>query len=147
MKTIALYGKSNCGKTSALKAVYKKIKEDNAKEIYFKDYEQGDITAVFKYKGKYIGFTTYGDNDITLKEPLEQICGYDCDICIAASRTSGSSVEEIRKIESDNLIWLKKADLGYIGDICPTTEEYDAVNEIQARMIFEQIQKLLSSDN
>ncbi len=83
MKVIGLFGKSNSGKTSALKFLMIKILEQEGIEVLYTSYRYksitpenlikkirerwgkeriGDLTIAVRYKNKIIGVTSYGDS-------------------------------------------------------------------------------------
>lgn len=83
MKVIGLIGKSNSGKTSALKYLMIKILEQEGIEVLYTSYRYksitpenlikkirerwgkeriGDLTIAVRYKNKIIGVTSYGDS-------------------------------------------------------------------------------------
>ncbi|MDG2914866.1 ATP-binding protein [Bisgaard Taxon 10/6] len=119
---IALYGKSNSGKTTALKAFISHLKDIS--ELQFLGYdddfsnENADVVALFTYKKIKIGISTGGDTASVINKRVEQclIKKHKCNIVFTASRTKGNTrykLEEIEKNYAFQLEWIEKLHRAY----------------------------------
>lgn len=102
MKVIGLIGKSNSGKTSALKYLMIKILEQEGIEVLYTSYRYksitpenlikkirerwgekriGDLTIAVRYKNKIIGVTSYGDSSKSQILPAPDTILNKCDGC------------------------------------------------------------------
>ena len=89
-KIIALYRRSETGKTSTLNLLIelldknKKIEKERLKE---------DRRVSISYGSKKIAVTTWGDNGFELKENIKFFEEENCDILVTATRTRGETTE------------------------------------------------------
>ncbi len=107
-KIIALYGRSNTGKTTTLNYLIGFLDENL-------EIDDNSLTnnrkEVIYYKNKKIAVTTPGDNKSELKKNIEYFKNKDCDILVTATRTKGATREELKKYAQDiktEIIWIKK---------------------------------------
>lgn len=107
-KIIALYGRSNTGKTTTLNYLIGFLDENL-------EIDDNSLTnnrkKVIYYKNKKIAVTTPGDNKSELKKNIEYFKNKDCDILVTATRTKGATREELKKYAQDiktEIIWIKK---------------------------------------
>ncbi len=115
LKIIALQGKSNCGKTTTLKMLIKKIlindefKLDSnytESKVFSKcNSNTGDFKCVFICDGIKIGITTRGDTKEALEKDFKKYFN-DCQIVICAVHTHGKTVDFI-KSKGDAIIHSK----------------------------------------
>jgi len=109
MIIIALWGKQNCGKSTAIQRFYDKYVAGNkAFDVVGAGplpVEQG-VVAIFN--GKRIGIFSSGDNADCIQRGLENVG--DCDIVICAARTKGGSVDAVEK-ETNQIVWIGKESL------------------------------------
>jgi thymidylate kinase len=114
MKTIIVVrGTEKVGKTSAIREVYKRLdsKESTLKIKIIKkpNLSKKDIEAVLEYKKERIGINSMGDPKLHyLLEKLEKLAKDNCKVILTASRTSGSTVETVKKIAKKydyKIIW------------------------------------------
>ncbi len=141
-KILTLYGVGSCGKTTTITKFYKKICAEGGKTICKKE-AQKDSWWIVRYKDKIIGVTTRGDDGYTLKKDFENFA--DCDLCVCASRTKGSSIDFLKQFEL--YLLAKEA-------FCPHEKEThynfafiekirDASNDCQAQKMLEIVNALL----
>lgn len=142
MKIIVLNGKANCGKTSVLKKLYAKLVGHNQfTQTYFKQESLYDLSAMFECGDKKIGITTLGDGESELKRPFEIFIKESCDLVVCASRsrdTKNGAVRYIKSLGAD-LIWYKKAYIEQWLAKYDANAEIDAINDIQAKVLLEEI--------
>lgn len=104
MKTlVVISGTAHRGKTSSIKAIYKKLSDFT---ILPKDVK--DICEVCFYKGKNIGLASAGDPGSSQREDIENCILQGCEIIVCASRTSGSTVQNVYSLAKQyeyNIIW------------------------------------------
>lgn len=107
-KIIALYGRSDTGKTTTLNYLIGFLDENL-------EIDDNSLTnnrkEVIYYKNKKIAVTTPGDNKSELKKNIEYFKNKDCDILVTATRTKGATREELKKYAQDiktEIIWIKK---------------------------------------
>ena len=94
MKVIALKGEKDSGKSTTLKEVYERLKEDGGEQeqdcIKKLEGDPEDIRDVINFAGKKIGIVTQGDyykeEENSVKKHLEWFKDYKCDIVICAWR-------------------------------------------------------------
>jgi ABC-type multidrug transport system ATPase subunit len=110
MKTqiIALYGRSNIGKTTTLKLVVEKLKKlPNATFQVFT--ETPDIKVIITIGKTKIGIESQGDPDGRLEESLDYFIRVECDVIICATRTWGATTELVKnRAKPENIHWIKK---------------------------------------
>ncbi len=125
-KIIALYRRSETGKTSTLNLLIelldknKKIEKERLKE---------DRRVSISYGSKKIAVTTWGDNGFELKENIKFFEEENCDILVTATRTRGETTEILtdyaKEIDTE-IIWIEK-------NISKKME--DLINQSQAKDI------------
>ena len=125
-KIIALYRRSETGKTSTLNLLIelldknKKIEKERLKE---------DRRVSISYGSKKIAVTTWGDNGFELKENIKFFEKENCDILVTATRTRGETTEILtdyaKEIDTE-IIWIEK-------NISKKME--DLINQSQAKDI------------
>ena len=93
MKTIInVWGTGQIGKTSAVKAVFDRLKAGNKHAVLIAGY---DIKATVTYKNKLIGIESAGDPGSRQGDSLLDFIGMGCDIIICASRTKGTTLNNV----------------------------------------------------
>ena len=161
MKIIGLIGKSNSGKTSALKYLMLKILEQKGVEVLYSSRHPGttpaelsktiihnwvtpkgnvcNLTIAVKYKDKIVGITSFGDSlKYEILPALEKIidkCG-GCDIFVCGRHERNNLDEEFKDyspIETEKII--KK----YTNN----SNDYDTCNKQAASEIFSRVYKNL----
>lgn len=142
MKIIVLNGKANCGKTSVLKKLYAKLVASSIfRQTHFQQESLYDLSAMFEYDGKKIGITTLGDGETELKNAFDIFIKEHCDLVVCASRsrdTKNGAVRYIKSLKAD-LIWYKKAYIEQWMAKYDAITEIDAINDIQAKLLLEEI--------
>ena len=142
MKIIVLNGKANCGKTSVLKKLYAKLVASSIfRQTHFQQESLYDLSAMFEYDGKKIGITTLGDGETELKNAFDIFIKEHCDLVVCASRsrdTKNGAVRYIKSLKAD-LIWYKKAYIEQWMAKYDAITEIDAINDIKAKLLLEEI--------
>lgn len=111
LKIIALYGRSNTGKTEALKLLIDKMRENNYNLVDEdnRDYATEDRCCVLEYMGKKVGVTSAGDDADILEKAFEFMLSYNCDLYICATHNKGKTVKYVEKLtENGMLMWHSK---------------------------------------
>ena len=161
MKIIGLIGKSNSGKTSALKHLMIKILEQKGVEVLYSSSHPSttatvlsnsimhnwvtskgnvrNLTIAVKYKGKIIGITSFGDSlkyeIIPAIEKIINKCG-GCDIFVCGRHKRNNLDEEFKDYapaETERIIQ----------KYTNNSSEYDACNRQSACNLFSTISKSL----
>lgn len=117
MKIIVLSGESNSGKTTTLKLLIETLC-DYGWSIISPEYcllrsiissvtevdksLNKDITAVLVKDGKKIGVSTFGDDELTIKNKVEFFEKIGCECAVIGSHPFGSSKRYIEKLEKDD---------------------------------------------
>lgn len=109
LKIIALYGRSNTGKTATLKKLIKTLEKSSVVHEDSRDYAKGDRCCVLEYMGKKVGVTSAGDDSGILEKAFDFMVGYNCDLYICATHTKGKTVRFVEKLtENGMLMWHSK---------------------------------------
>ena len=107
-KIIALYRRSETGKTSTLNLLIELL--DKNKKIE-KERLIEDRRVSISYGSKKIAVTTWGDNGFELKENIKFFEKENCDILVTATRTRGETTEILtdyaKEIDTE-IIWIEK---------------------------------------
>ena len=105
---IANRGVGGIGKSSAIKAVYKLLKDKG----YNPDEEvwQGDdIKAIFKIDGVKIGISSQGDPGSCMKDNIKDFVKKGCEIIVTACRMKGDTYRkvyyELGEEQDYDIIW------------------------------------------
>ena len=142
MKIIVLNAKANCGKTSVLKKLYAKLVASSIfRQTHFQQESLYDLSAMFEYDVKKIGITTLGDGETELKNAFDIFIKEHCDLVVCASRsrdTKNGAIRYIKSLKAD-LIWYKKAYIEQWMAKYDAITEIDAINDIQAKLLLEEI--------
>src|SRR5262245_4644948 len=110
---IALWGISNVGKTTTIRQVYDRLKQQGT------DVDPGDPVrkevkgAILEIDGVKIGFISQGDLEEILLEYLEPLIEAGCTIIICATHTRGRTVEVVKRLASEadpryEIVWIDK---------------------------------------
>lgn len=103
MEIIALRGPDNTGKTTTLKIVFEKLKEDGFQLKSEEDLENGDFLRVLEKDGRKVGLVTHGDyagGGYSVKKHLSKLESAGCDTAICACTTGESKSRIQRWIDS-----------------------------------------------
>ena len=142
MKIIVLNGKANCGKTTVLKKLYAKLVANNLfRQTHFQQEGLYDLSAIFEYDVKKVGVTTLGDGETELQNAFNLFIKENCDLVVCASRsraTKNGAVRYIKSLKAD-LIWYKKAYIEQWLAKYDANTEIDVINDIQAKVLLEEI--------
>lgn len=147
MKIIALHGKGRCGKTTVLRLLYNLLTGDfDFSQFYFyKENNDGDISAMFEYNGKKLGLSTLGDSEGDLIRPFEIFKIENCDlvICAVRSRDTKNGANNYVKSQSKEITWIKKAYIETYKEKYKWKNIYNELNMIQAKALKEEIEEQL----
>ena len=125
-KIIALYRRSETGKTSTLNLLIELL--DKNKKIE-KECLKEDRRVSISYGSKKIAVTTWGDNGFELKENIKFFEKENCDILVTATRTRGETTEILtdyaKEIDTE-IIWIEKN---------ISKKKKDLINQSQAKDI------------
>lgn len=112
---IVLWGKGNCGKSTTLNLLIRKLLNDGAVRL------AGNVAptpedswAVLRYHNaigiKTLGIITAGDSGSSLEFYLNKVeeAGRSCDAYICASRTRGSSCRYLKERFGNRILWQEK---------------------------------------
>lgn len=103
MEIIALRGPDNTGKTTTLKIVFEKLKEDGFQLKSEEDLENGDFLRVLEKDGRKVGLVTHGDyarGGYSVKKHLSKLESAGCDTAICACTTGEGKSRIQRWIDS-----------------------------------------------
>lgn len=107
-KIIALFGRANVGKTSTLRRVLQSLEERPGATVD-RQIDRVDIRAIILIDGLKIGIETQGDPTGRLAESLELFAREGCNVIICATRTSGRTMDAVKRHEGVFRIkWIKK---------------------------------------
>lgn len=126
-KLIVLSGVGDCGKTSTLNEVIKKLESkggvvNKLRETNPRTKPNPDVTAIIEINGKKIivitvgdakrlieqeikrvvGVTTAGDTQAQIESGFNLLSGFDCDIIICSSRTKGDGFKFVEDLARQN---------------------------------------------
>ena len=145
MKIIALQQKSNTGKTTVITKLYHKLCITYKKVAFQKENEYEDFSAIFRIGERVLGITSVGDSEKDLKRAFEFFEKYNCNLVVACchkKKDSGKSKEYIitkaHEYKTD-IIWYTKSYLQQWNALYNICEEVDAMNDIQARILMQEI--------
>jgi len=147
----ALVGKGKTGKTTTLSLLIDllskkaaRVKSDNGNK---------DKQVVICIDGKHIGITTKGDDAEALNKALEKIfelekaLGIDkCDLYVCACRSKGDCHDYLEQATSNAVIRKYGQCYVYTEESCADLRQ-KAVNEIMAKMLYEEIIDFLKIAN
>lgn len=117
---IAVYGRSNEGKSETIKKVFQILVNEfpNAKPSISPVNVEGDILATIQLGKIKIGIESQGDPNsrIITEQTIEKLADLSkdstlggCDVIICATRTEGKTVKVVDKVAEDfgyNVIWI-----------------------------------------
>ncbi len=137
MKTIiCLWGGSNIGKTSSIRAVWNRLNINNQPPLH---QSADDICAVVPFCNSTVGIASQGDPCSAQDEWLEKLMDLKCEIIVCASRTKGSTVDAVEDVAQRGgyvTIWFSPF---YSADSVNT----NILNNLTADAIIELIRKFL----
>lgn len=106
---IADNGVGGQGKSTAIKSVYKALKEE-FEGVKIENYmDDGDVKAELVVNGYRIGIESQGDPGSRIYASLKEFVQHDCNMIIVACRTKGDTIEEVRHLRKDGykIIWAR----------------------------------------
>lgn len=145
MKIIVLQGKSNIGKTTVICKLYQKLCSLYKRIYYFNENKDGDFSAIFDIKGCVIGITSIGDKEKDLVHPFNMFVAYACEKIIVCCRKKnvnyGSKKFVLKQAQTygAKISWYSKAYLETSNASYNAGIEIDAINDIQAKILLEEI--------
>ena len=145
MKIIVLQQKSNSGKTTVLAKLYHKLSVSYKKLAFQKENDYEDFSTIFDINGHLVGITSIGDSEKELKHAFEFFEKYNCELAVACchkKNDNGKSKEYIVKKAHEykaKIIWYTKAYLQQKDALYNAGKEIDAINDIQANVLLEEI--------
>jgi Cdc6-like AAA superfamily ATPase len=109
MRTIiAIYGKSNSGKTSTIKEISRVLCERNNISPQLVAEKGEDIYQVLEIQKVKIGIISQGDVGNWVKEYLKELFDRGCTIIICATRTRGSTCDAVKEYGNEcSIKWHK----------------------------------------
>jgi hypothetical protein len=134
----AVYGSGNVGKSSTIEMIFELLTKANPTTIVKHLHHPGaDISVLIKINGKFIGLESQGDPNSRLAQSLQQFRRAGCSIVVCATRNWGGTVAAVQKLEPEfKVTWHHKKRE-------PIAKLQDRRNKVMARIIFNQIKKLL----
>jgi len=142
MKTIiALRGKKQTGKTSTIRKLYELLLKNKYAQIRCDlNRKGGEITAVLKKNGVFIGLASKGDSYITVHDNLQELIENNCTICVCTcksfDRFQKGTHAAVFEFEEYNHQFIEK-------DIDNIVLNFEDTNTKQAKEIFSIIESLL----
>jgi len=107
-KIIALYGRANVGKTTALKLVLAAL-ENRPNATGIRRIDLTDVLAIITIGDLKIGIETQGDPTGRLPESLDLLIREGCHIIICATRTRGQTVDAVNaRARPEDIVWIPK---------------------------------------
>lgn len=97
-KIIALFGAGSTGKTTTLKVLIDRFRNNSEyRRVHIDNSRKNDVYAVFERirSGVKIAITTAGDTPKEIRENIAYATKHGSDVLITASRTSGQGVDVI----------------------------------------------------
>ena len=141
-KVIVLYGKGNCGKTTTIGMVYKKISNKfTDHEVKLKPCEEDvETKAIIVINGVKIGIESQGDPpyDRLLKSILEFV-NAECDVIICVTRVWGRSV----KLVCDEVVSMGYEDVWFRQQYGQTDSDKMELCDHMANQIFSKLEEIV----
>ena len=145
MKIIALQQKSNTGKTTVITKLYHKLSISYKKLDFQKEHDYEDFSAAFDIDSHIVGITSIGDSEKDLQHAFDFFEKQNCElavVCCHKKNDSGKSkkyiITKAREYKTD-IIWYTKSYLQQWNALYNICEEVDAMNDIQARILMQEI--------
>jgi len=130
-KIFALKGVGNVGKTQTIKKAYELIidKYPNAKQELVINGPGIEIRSIITIKGVKIGIESQGDPNSRLVESIDLFVKEKCRVIICATRTSGATVEAVKKLQPDyKVVWFERPVINDVSDRNQSNQ--DMVNKL-----------------
>ena len=150
MIIISLWGKGDIGKTTTLTLLYNILLQDTTFSNIIKTPEGiCDFYAIFIYKGKKLGLTTYGDNKKCLKNSFDAFIENNCDIVICAGRRRRTKAGSIKFIEelSKDITWIEQPDISDLKsfNIRKFNKNIKLINNLMVNFLLKKLDDLILS--
>lgn len=103
-------GKASQGKTSSIKEVFAQLQKAGypCDIIYEAISKYSDVMAIFTIEGVKVGIESQGDPKSRMPESMNYFVKSNCQIIVAACRTSGETYQKILELNSKydyDIIW------------------------------------------
>ena len=125
-RIFAVWGVAGCGKTTTLKLIAREILRNyfgSIPDIPLEPLPDGDMTTIIDVptvRGIVrIGITSKGDPNTDLISRLEELVSKRCEIIFCATRTSGTTVQDVEFIERKHKFratWVTNYQTGYVDE-------------------------------
>ena len=144
-KIIVFQGKSNIGKTTVITKLYQKLCSTYKRVAYYVENHDGDFSAIFNINNHIIGITSIGDREKDLLHPFDFFEYYNCELILVCCHKkhgkdkSKKIIEEKAISYKTSIIWYTKAYLEQWNNKYNAGAEIDAINDIQAKVLLEEI--------
>jgi hypothetical protein len=138
-KTIfTLRGRSNIGKTTTIKEVYRLLKEKHPNliknELILPKYPQGDedIKVIIAIDEIKIGIESQGDPGSRLQESLKDFVEENCTIILCVARTRGKT-NDLIEVYSNlfKIVWIRKEIDKQNKDECNQKQAIEIIKKIE----------------
>ena len=113
-KLMALWAKSNSGKTKTIAILIDLLILNGGKILYYKEFDCDNRLCIINFNDKTIGITTHGDTRALLEKDFKELDekNIEIDIYICASHIKGQTVDYLRSaFKAENICWLEKSRL------------------------------------
>ena len=139
---IAAKAAKDSGKTVAVRAVWKWLKEQGAKVVkeeiheYHDPKKPDDVTAVLEYQGIKIGISSWGDPDIDQQGTLKDFIQAGCRVIVCACRTWGQTRDPIDALQDSWCIrYVVRGEDGFIPKDAFLDDVKKAIQEVKSGKI------------
>ena len=141
-KIIALRGVGNRGKSQTIKDACDLLAKYPGATIEHLAVTRGrDIKVLVTINGTKIGIESQGDPSNRLPASLKEFVGMGCEIIICATRSSGDTVEAVRKLGRDyEIVWLSHGE-----NLVNSESKQKVRNQKTVKQIIAEVNKSLGS--
>lgn len=131
---IANRGRGSQGKSSSIKAVFRKLSSLYPYEIIA---DNGDIKAIVEVEGVRVGIESQGDPDSRMMQSMNDFMAKECQIIVTACRTKGDTYNKVVEMNEQNgydLIWAVNDKMVVANGSTPQPM-YDMLNDQYAQRV------------
>ena len=136
MRLIALYGRSNCGKSDTLNRLKEQLRQAGT-SVSRIPHPDSDKPETFLYKGLTVCVAPGGDVREIVEGNLRYFTGKQCDVAVTASRTKGGTVDALTEFAANNGIGIDWVEKSHENWLSRATQRL--CNQETAQRIFEEI--------